>query len=219
MRRASRWRSRWIWTSRPSAVSAGTMPSSSATGCRCARDCPRPMSGAMDAGSWCSPTTTAIDCPPRPSGNTPRAMSMASAGSAMPGATSCRRRRAPPTSPGRNHCRTRPGPSVRLRGGAAGLPRRACGGRAGGQLRALGIGLADMGGNVSEWMHDVYASLPDSGAVTDPPARTPMARMPCAAQTGARQPSRNCGWPGANAPRRRRRHWDFVWRAVRRAAP
>jgi formylglycine-generating enzyme required for sulfatase activity len=30
------------------------------------------------------------------------------------------------------------------------------------------VGLADMGGNVSEWMHDVYVSLPDSAAVTDP---------------------------------------------------
>jgi formylglycine-generating enzyme required for sulfatase activity len=25
-----------------------------------------------------------------------------------------------------------------------------------------------MGGNVSEWMHDVYASLPDASPVTDP---------------------------------------------------
>jgi formylglycine-generating enzyme required for sulfatase activity len=25
-----------------------------------------------------------------------------------------------------------------------------------------------MGGNVSEWMHDVFASLPDSAPVTDP---------------------------------------------------
>jgi formylglycine-generating enzyme required for sulfatase activity len=30
------------------------------------------------------------------------------------------------------------------------------------------MGLADMGGNVSEWMHDVYVSLPDGAAVTDP---------------------------------------------------
>jgi formylglycine-generating enzyme required for sulfatase activity len=29
-------------------------------------------------------------------------------------------------------------------------------------------GLADMGGNVSEWTHDVYVSLPDSAAATDP---------------------------------------------------
>jgi formylglycine-generating enzyme required for sulfatase activity len=29
-------------------------------------------------------------------------------------------------------------------------------------------GLADMGGNVSEWMHDVYVTLPENAAVTDP---------------------------------------------------
>jgi formylglycine-generating enzyme required for sulfatase activity len=29
-------------------------------------------------------------------------------------------------------------------------------------------GLADMGGNLSEWMHDVYVSLPESAPVTDP---------------------------------------------------
>jgi len=29
-------------------------------------------------------------------------------------------------------------------------------------------GLADMGGNLSEWMHDVYVTLPENAAVTDP---------------------------------------------------
>jgi formylglycine-generating enzyme required for sulfatase activity len=29
-------------------------------------------------------------------------------------------------------------------------------------------GFHNLGGNVSEWMHDVYASLPEAGPVTDP---------------------------------------------------
>ena len=37
-----------------------------------------------------------------------------------------------------------------------------------GSLGRTPIGLADMGGNVSEWTHDVYVSMPDSLAVTDP---------------------------------------------------
>jgi formylglycine-generating enzyme required for sulfatase activity len=37
-----------------------------------------------------------------------------------------------------------------------------------GSLGRTPVGLADMGGNVSEWTHDVYVSLPDSAAVTDP---------------------------------------------------
>ncbi len=37
-----------------------------------------------------------------------------------------------------------------------------------GSLGRTATGLADMGGNVSEWTHDVYVSLPDSAAVTDP---------------------------------------------------
>jgi formylglycine-generating enzyme required for sulfatase activity len=37
-----------------------------------------------------------------------------------------------------------------------------------GSLGHTPMGLADMGGNVSEWTHDVYVSLPESGAVTDP---------------------------------------------------
>jgi formylglycine-generating enzyme required for sulfatase activity len=37
-----------------------------------------------------------------------------------------------------------------------------------GSLGRTPMGLADMGGNVSEWTHDVYVSLPESAAVTDP---------------------------------------------------
>jgi formylglycine-generating enzyme required for sulfatase activity len=29
-------------------------------------------------------------------------------------------------------------------------------------------GFLNIGGNVSEWMHDVYASMPEAGTVTDP---------------------------------------------------
>jgi formylglycine-generating enzyme required for sulfatase activity len=62
----------------------------------------------------------------------------------------------------------RPGPEQRL---AAALPayrdEHAVVAPAGSYARAPS-GLYDMGGNVSEWMHDVFASLPDSAPVTDP---------------------------------------------------
>jgi formylglycine-generating enzyme required for sulfatase activity len=62
----------------------------------------------------------------------------------------------------------RPGPEQRL---AVALPEyrdeHAVVAPAGSYARAAS-GLYDMGGNVSEWMHDVFASLPDSAPVTDP---------------------------------------------------
>jgi formylglycine-generating enzyme required for sulfatase activity len=63
---------------------------------------------------------------------------------------------------------TRPGPDVRL---AAALPEyrddHAVIAPVGSYARSAG-GFFDLGGNVSEWTHDVYASLPDTAAVTDP---------------------------------------------------
>ena len=63
---------------------------------------------------------------------------------------------------------TRPGPDVRL---AAALPayrdEHAVIAPVGGYARSP-AGFFDLGGNVSEWMHDVYASLPEAAPVTDP---------------------------------------------------
>ncbi len=63
---------------------------------------------------------------------------------------------------------TRPGPDVRL---AAALPEyrdeHAVIGPVGSYAKSA-AGLLNMSGNVSEWMHDVYASQPEAGAVTDP---------------------------------------------------
>jgi formylglycine-generating enzyme required for sulfatase activity len=62
----------------------------------------------------------------------------------------------------------RPGPEQRL---ATALPdyrdEHAVAAPVGSYARAAS-GLYDMGGNVSEWMHDVYASMPDAAPVTDP---------------------------------------------------
>ncbi|MEO6186111.1 MAG: SUMF1/EgtB/PvdO family nonheme iron enzyme [Steroidobacteraceae bacterium] len=62
----------------------------------------------------------------------------------------------------------RPGPDVRL---AAALPAyrddHAVIAPVGTYARSP-AGLFDLGGNVSEWMHDVYASLPETAPVTDP---------------------------------------------------
>lgn len=62
----------------------------------------------------------------------------------------------------------RPGPEQRL---ATSLPdyrdEHAVVAPVGSYARAAS-GLFDMGGNVSEWMHDVYASMPDAAPVTDP---------------------------------------------------
>lgn len=63
---------------------------------------------------------------------------------------------------------TRPGPDVRL---AAALPayrdEHAVIAPVGSYARSP-AGFFDLGGNVSEWMHDVYASLPEAAPVTDP---------------------------------------------------
>jgi formylglycine-generating enzyme required for sulfatase activity len=62
----------------------------------------------------------------------------------------------------------RPGPDVRL---ATALPEyrdeHAVVGPVASYARTP-AGLLNIGGNVSEWTHDVYASLPEAGAVTDP---------------------------------------------------
>jgi formylglycine-generating enzyme required for sulfatase activity len=62
----------------------------------------------------------------------------------------------------------KPGPDARL---AASLPdyrdEHAIIAPVGSYARTA-VGLADMGGNVSEWMHDVYVSLPGSQPVADP---------------------------------------------------
>ena len=62
----------------------------------------------------------------------------------------------------------RPGPDVRL---ATALPEyrdeHAVIAPVGSYARSP-AGFFDLGGNVSEWMHDVYVSLPESVPVTDP---------------------------------------------------
>lgn len=62
----------------------------------------------------------------------------------------------------------KPGPDLRL---AASLPNyrdaHAVIAPVGSYMRSA-TGLSDMGGNVSEWMHDVYVSLPESQPVSDP---------------------------------------------------
>jgi formylglycine-generating enzyme required for sulfatase activity len=63
---------------------------------------------------------------------------------------------------------TKPGPEVRL---ATSLPtyrdEHAVVAPVASYARSA-AGLQDLGGNVSEWMHDVYVSLPEAGPVTDP---------------------------------------------------
>lgn len=63
---------------------------------------------------------------------------------------------------------TKPGPEVRL---ATALPEyrdeNAVVGPVGSYARSA-AGLLNMGGNVSEWVHDVFASMPEGGSVTDP---------------------------------------------------
>jgi formylglycine-generating enzyme required for sulfatase activity len=66
----------------------------------------------------------------------------------------------------------RPGPDVRL---ATSLPgykdEHAVVAPVGSYARSI-AGFNDLGGNVSEWVHDVYVSLPESVAVTDPMGAT-----------------------------------------------
>jgi formylglycine-generating enzyme required for sulfatase activity len=63
---------------------------------------------------------------------------------------------------------TRPGPEVRL---AAALPAYSDEHPVIAPVDSYGrspAGFLNLGGNVSEWMHDVYATLPEAGPVTDP---------------------------------------------------
>ena len=69
---------------------------------------------------------------------------------------------------GREYLPTRPGPESRL---ASALPNyednNAVAAPVGSYARSA-TGFADLGGNVSEWTHDVYASMPEAGPVRDP---------------------------------------------------
>jgi formylglycine-generating enzyme required for sulfatase activity len=63
---------------------------------------------------------------------------------------------------------TKPGPEVRLASALPGYRDDHPVVAPVGSYARSAAGFHDLGGNVSEWMHDVYASLPASGATTDP---------------------------------------------------